>query len=122
MAALPKHAVSETRRRAAPPNLVTLSNAFLAAVDPARPVDPQSDPRRFGAWVENACLAHAASSGQRVSYWREEPLDREMPGRRMHETSLRDPARPEAHRPPRAAPHEPAAALRVSLLTTRPAE
>lgn len=73
--ALPKHAVSEPRRRAAPPKLVTLSNAFLAAVDPAGPVDPQSDPRRFGAWVENACLAHAWSSGQRVTYWREEPLE-----------------------------------------------
>jgi len=25
--------------------------------------------------VENACLAHAWNAGQRVSYWREEPLD-----------------------------------------------
>ena len=75
VAALPKHAASEARRRAAPPKLVTLSNALLAAVDPAGPVDAQSDPRRFGAWVENACLAHAWSAGQRVSYWREEPLE-----------------------------------------------
>ena len=75
VAALPKHAVSETRRRAAPPKLVTLSNALLAAFDPAGPPDPQTDPRRFGAWVENACLAHAWNSGQRVSYWREEPIE-----------------------------------------------
>jgi hypothetical protein len=30
---------------------------------------------RFGAWVENACLAYAWNAGQRVSYWREEPLE-----------------------------------------------
>jgi predicted AAA+ superfamily ATPase len=73
VAALPKHAESESRRRAAPPKLVTLNNALLAAVDPGGPVSPASDPRRFGAWVENACLAHAWNAGQRVRYWREEP-------------------------------------------------
>jgi uncharacterized protein len=75
VAALPKHAGTEARRRAAPPKLVTLNNALLAAVDPAGPVDPGTDPRRFGAWVENACLAHAWNAGQRVSYWREEPFE-----------------------------------------------
>ena len=35
---------------------------------------PQN-PTRFGAWVENACLAYAWNAGQRVSYWREEPLE-----------------------------------------------
>ncbi|MGH2508095.1 MAG: hypothetical protein ACRDHZ_11925, partial [Ktedonobacteraceae bacterium] len=34
-----------------------------------------TDPTRFGAWVENACLAHAWICGQRVSYWREEPYE-----------------------------------------------
>jgi predicted AAA+ superfamily ATPase len=33
------------------------------------------DPARFGAWVENACLAHAWNAGQQVRYWREEPLE-----------------------------------------------
>ena len=37
--------------------------------------DPDSDPARFGFWVENACLAHAWNAGQHVSYWREEPLE-----------------------------------------------
>lgn len=26
-------------------------------------------------WLENACLTFARNSGQRVTYWREEPLD-----------------------------------------------
>ncbi len=42
---------------------------------PGGPVDPAADPARFGAWVENACLAHAWNSGQRVSSWREEPFE-----------------------------------------------
>ena len=29
------------------------------------------DPDRFGAWVENACLAHAWNAGQQLAYWRE---------------------------------------------------
>lgn len=75
VAPLAKHALRSARRRAAPPKLVTLSNAFLAATDPAGIPDRERDPARFGAWVENACLAHAWNSGQRVSYWREEPLE-----------------------------------------------
>ena len=34
-----------------------------------------TDPKRFGSWVQNACLAHFWSSGQSLSYWREEPLE-----------------------------------------------
>lgn len=34
-----------------------------------------SEPDRFGAWVESACLAYAWNSGQRVTYWREEPFE-----------------------------------------------
>ena len=75
VAPLPKHSPRPARRRSAPPKLVTLSNALLAVVDPRGIPDPASDPARFGAWVENACLAHAWISGQRVTYWREEPYE-----------------------------------------------
>jgi hypothetical protein len=75
VAPVPKYAARATRRRSAPPKLVTLDNALVAVVDPHGVVDPVTDPTRFGAWVENACLAHAWNSGQRVSYWREEPLE-----------------------------------------------
>lgn len=75
VAPLGKHAERPARRRAAPPKLVTLNNALLAVVDPRGIVDRSTDPKRFGAWVENACLAHAWNAGQRVSYWREEPLE-----------------------------------------------
>jgi hypothetical protein len=75
IAPLGKHSARPARRRSSPPKLVTLSNALLAAVDPRGIPDPDSDPQRFGTWVENACLAHAWNSGQRVSYWREEPFE-----------------------------------------------
>jgi predicted AAA+ superfamily ATPase len=72
---LQKHSSSPSRRRAAPPKLVTLSNALLATVDPRGVPDPGREPARFGSWVENACLAHAWNAGQHVRYWREEPLE-----------------------------------------------
>jgi predicted AAA+ superfamily ATPase len=72
---LPKYATRAARRRSAPPKLVTLNNALLAVMDHQGIAGAQSDPARFGAWVENACLAHAWNSGQHVSYWREEPLE-----------------------------------------------
>jgi uncharacterized protein len=75
VAALAKHTTRPDRRRAAPPKLVTLNNALLAVMDARGSPDRASDPPRFGAWVENACLAHAWNAGQRVSYWREEPLE-----------------------------------------------
>ena len=53
--------------------LVTLNNALLAVADPRGAPEPKGDPSRFGAWVENACLAYAWNSGQRLTYWREEP-------------------------------------------------
>lgn len=62
------------RRRAAPPKIVVLNNALLVAGDPRGAPGP-SEPARFGAWVENACLAHAWNQGQAVTYWREEPLE-----------------------------------------------
>lgn len=44
-------------------------------MDPQGIASADSDPGRFGMWVENACLAQAWNAGQRVSYWREEPLE-----------------------------------------------
>ena len=75
IAPLPKHSPSPARRRAAPPKIVALSNALLAVVDPRGIPEPRAEPARYGAWVENACLAHAWNAGQHVSYWREEPLE-----------------------------------------------
>jgi len=54
---------------------VTLNNALLSAMHPDGPADPAKESQRFGAWVENACLAFAVNQGQRVAYWREEPLE-----------------------------------------------
>ena len=75
VAPISKYATRATRRRRSPPKLITLSNALCAVVDPRGAPDPATEPERFGFWVENACLAHAWNAGQRVSYWREEPLE-----------------------------------------------
>jgi predicted AAA+ superfamily ATPase len=75
VAPLDRHSSRTARHRAAPPKLVILNNALLAATDPHGIPDRSTDSRRFGAWVENACLAHAWNAGQRVRYWREEPLE-----------------------------------------------
>lgn len=75
VAALPKHARRATRQRAAPPKLVTLNQALLAAAHPDGVPDPEREPARFGAWLENACLSHAWNAGQQVTYWREEPWE-----------------------------------------------
>lgn len=75
VAPLTKHSNRPARQRAAPPKLVPLSNALVAVMDPRGIPDRKTDPARWGAWVENACLAFAWNAGQRVSYWREEPLE-----------------------------------------------
>jgi len=75
VAPLGRYATSPTRRRAAPPKVITLNNALVAVSDPRGIPERTTDPARFGAWVENACLAHAWNAGQHVSYWREEPLE-----------------------------------------------
>jgi predicted AAA+ superfamily ATPase len=75
VAGLPKVARQPTRRRASPPKLVPLSNAFCAVVDPRGAPDPKMEPDRHGRWVENACIAYAWNAGQRVSYWRERSLE-----------------------------------------------
>ena len=59
----------------ATPKLVTLSNALLAATDARGAPDRDREPERWGAWVENACLAHAVNAGQTVGYWREGPWE-----------------------------------------------
>lgn len=75
VAALPRWSGQAVRRRAAPPKLVALNNGLLAATSPLGLADPARDPATHGAWVENACLAHAWNAGQRVSAWREEPWE-----------------------------------------------
>jgi predicted AAA+ superfamily ATPase len=75
VAAVPKYSTRELRRRASPPKLIVLNQAFLSAVGQGEPPTPETDPMRWGNWVENACLAHAWNSGQEVTYWREEPLE-----------------------------------------------
>ncbi|MBI3508170.1 MAG: ATP-binding protein [Chlamydiia bacterium] len=75
VAALSKYSPKEIRMRASPPKIVVLSNALLAATQQNPPPNPELDPKRFGAWVENACLAYAWNAGQKVRYWREEPYE-----------------------------------------------
>lgn len=75
VAPVAKYAKRGTRQRAAPPKLVTLNNALVAAVDPHGFGAEIGDPARWGSWVENACLAHAWNSGQNLFYWRDEPLE-----------------------------------------------
>lgn len=75
VAALEKYASRPIRKRSSPPKLITLNNALLAAVSPKGIPNIKKEPDRFGFWLENACLAHAYNSGQKVSYWREEPLE-----------------------------------------------
>jgi predicted AAA+ superfamily ATPase len=75
VAPLERFSTRTDRRRAAPPKLVTLNNALLSAMHPDGPPDPAREPERFGFWVENACLAFGVNQGQRVTYWREEPLE-----------------------------------------------
>ena len=75
VAGLGKFASRPLRSRAAPPKLVVLSNAYIAASDARGAPDSAQEPERFGAWVENACLAHAVNAGQRVTYWREGVLE-----------------------------------------------
>ena len=54
---------------------VVAAPALLSAMHPDGPPDPAREPERFGFWVENACLAFGVNQGQRVTYWREEPLE-----------------------------------------------
>lgn len=75
VAAIAKYSPRELRMRSSPPKIIVLSNALMAAMDQNDPPDAKKDPVRFGAWVENACLAKAWNAGQKVTYWREEPFE-----------------------------------------------
>ncbi len=75
IAPLEKYTTQALRRRSSPPKLITLNNGLLTAMHPDGAPDQQKEPERFGHWVENACLAFAVNQGQRVTYWREEPLE-----------------------------------------------
>ncbi|MFN0204839.1 MAG: AAA family ATPase [Planctomycetota bacterium] len=63
------------RWRAAPPKIIILNNALLAAFDPRGVPSRGTDAALYGQWVENACIAHAINRGQSVMYWREEPFE-----------------------------------------------
>lgn len=73
VAALRKYSHGELRRRASPPKLVPLNNAFLTAS--GEMAADGISPERWGRLVENACLAFAVNRGQTVHYWREDPLE-----------------------------------------------
>jgi predicted AAA+ superfamily ATPase len=75
IAAISKYSSQELRIRASPPKIVVLSNALLVCSDQSLPPEGKKDPKRFGSWVENACLAMAWNAGQKVMYWREEPFE-----------------------------------------------
>ncbi len=75
VAAIEKYSPRAVRRRAAPPKLVVLNNALMAALDPQGSPEQAQAPERYGGWVENACLAYVWNAGQRLTYWREEPLE-----------------------------------------------
>lgn len=55
-------------RETSPRKLIALNNGLIAAVDRRGAPERTKEPARFRDWVENACLAHAWNSGQRVSY------------------------------------------------------
>lgn len=78
IAAIEKYSEKLVRSRSAPPKLIALSNAFLAVTDMNGIPDRVKDPARYGAWIENACIAHAFNSGQKITYWREEPHEVDM--------------------------------------------
>ena len=72
---LRKFSKAEVRRRASPPKLVPLNNAFITSSAREEAPSPFSEPQRWGRLVENACLAFALNSGETLHYWREEPLE-----------------------------------------------
>lgn len=75
IAPVPKYSAREIRRRASPPKLVTLNQGILGACLAVDPRIVERDRSLWGRWVENACIAHAWNAGQRVGYWRAEPLE-----------------------------------------------
>lgn len=78
LATLDKYSEREVRRRASPPKLVPLSNAFLTAYSDTEPPTAMQNPEKWGHWLENACIAAAVNAGYQVSYWRSEPYEVDM--------------------------------------------
>lgn len=75
IAVLRKYTNKPLRFRESPPKFVVLNQAICAAYDPRGIPTRESDPQRFGFWIENACLAHLWNSGRNLMYWREEPYE-----------------------------------------------
>ena len=75
IAAVPKYSKREIQKRKAPPKLIALNQALLAAMDSSISPEPSKEPEKYGRWVENACIAHAWNAGQNVYYWRAEPYE-----------------------------------------------
>ena len=75
VAPVPKWTGDEIRRRKSPPKLLVLNNGLLLGGTSQPAPGAQTDPSRWGRWVENACLAHAWNAGQQVYYWRAEPWE-----------------------------------------------
>jgi len=78
IASIKKYTSKKVQLRSSPPKLVVLNQALFAAIASQEPPTPETDPVRFGRWVENACIAHAWNAGQQVWYWREEPYEVDM--------------------------------------------
>jgi predicted AAA+ superfamily ATPase len=75
VAAVHSYSTRALRLRSSPPKLITLNQAMLASMESILPPTQESEPARFGRWVENACIACAWNAGQSVCYWRAEPLE-----------------------------------------------
>lgn len=75
VAALHKFSAREVRRRASPPKLVPLNNAFLTSAASGHIGEPVPQSERQGRLIENACIAFAINRGQTTHYWRQEPLE-----------------------------------------------
>lgn len=73
VAALQKYSEKTIRQRASPPKLITLNQSILAAM--SETIANPTEPERWGRWIENACLAFCWNSGQKIYYWRDEPLE-----------------------------------------------
>jgi hypothetical protein len=78
IASIKKYSAKKVLLRSSPPKLVVLNQALFAAIESQEPPAAQTDPLRYGRWVENACIAHAWNAGQHVWYWREEPFEVDM--------------------------------------------
>jgi predicted AAA+ superfamily ATPase len=72
--ALQKASRAEVRRRRSPSKLIVRDNGLLAVCGQTPP-SPESDPERWGRWVENTCLARILNAGYTLHYWREEPWE-----------------------------------------------